>query len=210
MDAAADASNPFSTRHVRPGRLAYRFAAAGDVREVASLVRRLEQQEWHGEIIGPHGAGKSTLLCALGTALEQAGHPVRLVSLGGGKPTPPTSELVGGADEERLLLLDGWEQLGWLARRALLAASRKPTKQKPASPIHGLVVTAHRPSGLPLLYEARPSLEIVQELVRELLENAGPARIVESDVEQAFTRCDGNLREVFFRLYDLHEQRRAP
>jgi hypothetical protein len=49
---------------------------------------------------------------------------------------------------------------------------------------------------------------LAQQLV-DFLGQHGPTPISPADVEASFARQQGNLREVFFELYDLHEQHRA-
>ncbi len=66
---AAAQSNPFSTRFVRPGALAYRFPPG---ESAATLVERLAASGWRGQIVGPHGSGKSTLVAALGETLPRS------------------------------------------------------------------------------------------------------------------------------------------
>jgi ABC-type phosphonate transport system ATPase subunit len=73
-DAAPDcAVNAFSTRRIRPGQLAYRFA---DGLSLETLVLRLETHGYWGEIVGPHGSGKSTLLEHLLPLCEDRGKVV--------------------------------------------------------------------------------------------------------------------------------------
>ena len=59
--------NPFSTRFVEPGAIAYRFPNADGL---AALVRRLDETGGWGQLVGPHGSGKSTLLASLLPALR--------------------------------------------------------------------------------------------------------------------------------------------
>jgi hypothetical protein len=64
------AENPFSTRHVRPGAIAYQFPPG---KSADRLVQRLGENNWQGQIVGPHGSGKSALMAALKAAIEQSG-----------------------------------------------------------------------------------------------------------------------------------------
>src|SRR5258707_1037455 len=80
------ASNPFSTRFVRPGAIPYQFPE----RVTAdSLVEQLRSQNCRGAIIGPHGTGKSTLLATLIPAIENAGCKVRSIALHDGQRKLP-------------------------------------------------------------------------------------------------------------------------
>ena len=62
VDDSSYAKNPFSTRHVRPGAIGYRFPAG---KSAAVLIARLEKNDWQGQIVGPHGSGKSALVATL-------------------------------------------------------------------------------------------------------------------------------------------------
>ncbi|MEX0818775.1 MAG: hypothetical protein WD070_04250, partial [Pirellulaceae bacterium] len=75
--------NPFSTAAVRPGAIEYQF---GDDISAAALVSRLQENQWRGEIVGPHGSGKSTLLRTLFPLIEAAGRQVHHHVV---KPTAP-------------------------------------------------------------------------------------------------------------------------
>ena len=79
-------SNPFSTRRVRPGAIAYCFPEGVDVE---TLLARLHENGWRGEIVGPHGSGKSALLATLMPAIEQrarASRPSSCTTANGGCP----------------------------------------------------------------------------------------------------------------------------
>ena len=66
----AAASNPFSTRYIRPGAIVYQFAE-GD--SAAAMIDRLTACGGRAQIIGPHGSGKSTLVATLIESLRQSG-----------------------------------------------------------------------------------------------------------------------------------------
>src|SRR5262245_47452345 len=78
--------NPFAVSAVRPGALRYHFL---DDMAVEELVGWLEDDQWRGQIIGPHGSGKSTLLAALAPHLEAAGRRVLFYTLRDGQRTLP-------------------------------------------------------------------------------------------------------------------------
>ena len=96
------------------------------------------------------------------------------------------------------MIVDGYEQLGWWARRKL---HRQCERRK-----WGLVVTAHAPVGLPTLATTGTTPELAQALVERLLPGDGPISV--ADVAERFARHGGNLREILFDLYDLYEARR--
>jgi hypothetical protein len=57
------ASNPFSTRFIRPGATTYRFPSGVSAATLAEEF--LAQHEGRAAIVGPHGSGKTSLLYAL-------------------------------------------------------------------------------------------------------------------------------------------------
>jgi hypothetical protein len=186
--------NPFATRFVRPGALPYRFPPG---ESAASLVARLAQQQWRGEIVGPHGVGKSTLLATLIPVLAAAGRRVVSVALHGGERTlPPSLANWSSWNDLTLLVIDGYEQLSWWSR-VVLAVRRGITRA-------GLLVTTHRSCRLPLLVQLQPRVELACELVRAL--GVMPEEINDATVAATFSACQGNVRETMFQLYD-HYQR---
>ena len=164
------------------------------------LLGRLEQNAWCGEIVGPHGSGKSALLATLIPALERAGKRTCLVELHDGQRRLPVDlrsapELQGDA----VVIVDGYEQLGALARFRLRRFRRRRRL--------GLVVTAHAPVGFPELFRTATNIELARRIVATLLDEH-PSVIPPEDVAAAFSRHDGDMRETLFELYDLYEQRR--
>jgi hypothetical protein len=194
-------SNPFSTRFVRPGSMPFYFPQ-GVSAEV--LVDRLKQHDWRGAIAGPHGSGKSTLLEALVPVIERAGWQVRRVSLHDGERRLPNDFVWPKSGEPAgVVVVDGYEQLGWWARRKLNAAVRKAG--------WGLLATVHSlPArfGLPEVYRVEPTMEAFQLVVDHLLA-AQNTSIRPEDVAAALHAHPHNLREALFALYDLVEHRRS-
>ena len=87
-----------------------------------SLVTRLEEQRWWGQIVGPHGVGKSTLLHALAEHRKRAGRNLVWCTLRAGQRQLPGELLHPAArmwPANTLVIVDGYEQLGWLARTRL-------------------------------------------------------------------------------------------
>lgn len=194
-------SNPFATRFVRPGAIPFEFPPGLDARR---LLARLEAQGWRGAIVGPHGSGKSTLLAALLAELRNAGHSVAAVSLHEGQrrlgPCTPLLERPDGDRRQTLLAIDGYEQLGLVSRWLVQRQCRRRDI--------GLLVTTHRPSGLPTLFETRPTAELAARLADRLLGGHAPPSWPQA-VERSFQAHRGNLREVLFDLYDLYESQRT-
>ena len=196
MTSSLPGTNPFATRYTRPGSLRFRFPAGEDE---ATLVARLRASGWRGQIVGPHGSGKSTLLAALVPALETAGRRVRFIVLHEGErrlnfARADWNELTAAS----LLIVDGYEQLGRLARWRVDFRCRQRGC--------GLLLTTHRDLGLPTLFTTDPRLDLAIELAREL---AGGQAIRDADVEAVWTKRHGNIREMLFDLYDLFELRRG-
>jgi energy-coupling factor transporter ATP-binding protein EcfA2 len=214
-------TNPFATRWTRPGALPY---LGGDSATPAELVERLKHHEWHGAIVGPHGSGKSTLLAMLIGALADAGRRVTLVQLHDGQrrlpraPQDPTCHgrpgrvfdaasptPVGRVFDPtchgrlgRVLAIDGYEQLSRWQRWRIRRQCRRQRC--------GLLVTSHRECSLPVLVQTRPTLDIVEQLIAEHLPPHG-GRITGTDIQTAWNRHGGNVREVFFELYNVFERR---
>ena len=190
--------NPFSSRATRPGAFPYRFLNG---KGSESLIADLRQNGWWGEILGPHGSGKSTLICSLLAPLRAAGKTVRQYTLHSGeKRIPIAGNDLKAWDSSTLVVIDGYEQLGGWNRATL----KKICRQQQA----GLLVTAHHTVGLPALYTTAVTLDLAHDLVRQLLP-AACQLISDKDVVNSFERWQGNLREVFFELYDQYEARRT-
>jgi hypothetical protein len=194
--AAGETENPFCSRRVRPGAIAYQFPPGLSAQ---GLVERLRENGWEGEIVGPHGSGKSALLATLISAIRQAGKPVVLIELHDGQRRLPRNvwqdaSLAPGS----LLVIDGYEQLGRWSQLSVRRRSRRRNV--------GLLVTVHRSSGFAPLFHTAVDLGLTQHLVDRLAGDTA-ALVVPDEIEKAFSRHGGNLREVFFDLYDLHEAR---
>ena len=187
--------NPFSTRRTRPGAMPFIFPAGQDA---DTLIARLRDNCWRGEILGPHGAGKSALLATLIPAIERAGRRPTLIELHDGQRRLPHifSEAVGPTT---LLIVDGCEQLGRWRRWRLTRLCRRRGC--------GLLVTAHAFVGLPQLYRNSVTPEMAAAVVRRLMAG-GSAAFSAAEVTDCLVRRGGNLRETLFDLYDLFEQRR--
>jgi hypothetical protein len=190
--------NPFSTRRTRPGATPFLFASGQDAE---TLVQRLRQSGWRGEIVGPHGSGKSALLAALIPTLELAGRHVVLVQLHDGQRRLPADFLHAVAETPATLpIVDGYEQLSRWRRWRLGRLCRRRG--------WGLLVTAHASVGLPQLCRTAATPELAAQVVGQLLaQRDWPFAAAELD--ECFARRNGNLREVLFDLYDLCERRRS-
>ena len=188
-------SNPFASCYVRPGSLPYVFPS-GITADV--LVDRLRQHGWRGQITGPHGSGKSTLLQTLLPALEAAGRLVEYYPLHPGAATLGSLRRSSARwNGDTQVVIDGYEQLGWLRQQQV----RWTCLARGA----GLLVTAHRPLRLPVLWQTEVSLALTSQIVQRLLAGRSRSGVTEEAVAQAFAAQRGNLREVLFALYDRWE-----
>lgn len=197
MCAASEtpASNPFSTRFVRPGALPYQFPPKVSP-EV--LVARLRQNRGEGQIVGPHGSGKSTLLASLREPLLRGGCSSLTFSLRDGQRRLPLDWRKQVARcGARLVIVDGCEQLSFWSRALLKWHCRRNG--------WGLLITTHRDLGLATLFETGTSVELAQQLAAVLL--AGDERRITSQmVAESFRSAGGDMRETLFDLYDRYEQ----
>ena len=198
-----DRPNPFSTRFVRPGAVEYVFSEGEGARR---MVARLKDAAWRGQIVGPHGSGKSALLATLVPVIQEAEMNPLLVELHNGQRRLPVApERLALERGRSLLIVDGYEQLGRWYRFRLGRFCRWRGI--------GLLITSHRPMGLPTLHRTSPTVELVRAVVEKLLadercEDASLARPNTTEIQTAFARHGGDVRETLFELYDLYEQRR--
>jgi hypothetical protein len=181
--------NPFSTRFVTPGAIPFHFAPAGGPN---AIVARLHETGGRGQVVGPHGSGKSTLVAGLLPALaDWTVYQVRLNTTH--RELPPW--VWDAPPATGLLVLDGFEQLGFLTRRRL-------KRHWP-----GLVVTAHGSMGLPDLVRTDVTPETAEHVIRSLVPPGGEWVLDGFDVVARLRRHRGSLREVLFELYDRWEAR---
>jgi hypothetical protein len=187
-------TNPFSARRLRPGTIDFLFPPG---QTVGMLIESLRASGWRGQIVGPHGSGKTTLLCSLAQPLAEAGRRVWQCALHDGRRRMPRG-WTAAARRERVnfIVVDGYEQLGRLARAELRAICRWFD--------WGLLVTAHDDVGFPVLFRTRATLDVAKAVVEQLLAD-GQATISEDCIARHFETCGGDVRETLFSLYDEYE-----
>ena len=192
---------------------------ASQVPTLEELVRRFQLLSNMAAIVGPHGVGKSTLLehlvpmlgnvfyrrDASGKEWSSGDVPARVVWISLRRRT----SVVLRQDlwhHNRLLVVDGLEQLNWLRRILFVGQVRRRKMQ--------LLVTAHRPVfGLPTLLSMCGRLERVQQLVEFRLVSAAvpPEQLVklldQTLIHRIHAEERGNIREIFMRLYDVYQSR---
>lgn len=204
---AVPCGNPFSTRWTRPGALPY-LLPEGETWK--GMLERLSVAGWRGQVVGPHGSGKSTLLASLRRELTDRGVQSELVMLrNGGRAEPglwrticrrPLVPSPGSPHAPSVvLLLDGAEQLSRPARLLLSAACRLRR--------WGLVVTTHCDLGWPVLAWTVPSVAMAERIVDQL-QTGRTSRVTPAQTAASFARHQGDLREMLFTLYELHEAQR--
>jgi hypothetical protein len=204
-------TNPFSTRFVKPGAIQYCFGPRGDVADgdmaggdVDRVIERLRADGWRGAIVGPHGSGKSTLLATLIPAFQRLDINVRFVALHDRQKKLPAKFLSKDRlGKQLLVIVDGYEQLSRWRRWRLASCCRRRR--------WGLLITAHSEqaiSKLPIIFRTAPDLKTVQHLIDCVLPSSDGV-IQSADVAAAFHQHRGNVREVFFALYDVVQQRRS-
>lgn len=208
-------SNPFATRFIAPGRIAW--VGASDFFD--RLESRWQALRCRAAIVGPHGSGKSTLLEHLvprvGTIVfrrDALGNRLSASSLAGARGGPPTvwlqlrkteprSMVIPWHElcEGRLLVVDGYEQLNrW--RRATLVTR---TWWRGVA----LLVTSHRRTLLPTLCELSVTSDIARQIIARLTaEQADLPQPSDEEISRRLRAQSGNLREVLMDLYDRVEE----
>ncbi len=186
-------ANPFTTRQTRVGRLPP-LDAAGRPLDVAGLLADIGRQGAAG-IEGPHGTGKSTLLAALAAAA--GGRQARVWRLDRRRDAWAVAWALLGIPAGGLVCLDGWEAIGGLGRWTIRFLARRRGV--------ALVVTSHRPTGLPLVIRTAGSLRLLEAIVGRLPSAGG--LIDRADLAAACQAQAGNLREALLDLYDRFEAR---
>lgn len=194
-----NAVNPFATRFTRPGRIPPIDHAARPI-DIERIHRQLVARG-HAAIVGPHGSGKSTLLAHVFESLRCRGENPRWLRLRSWGDAPRLLWAVARARPGATVCVDSWECVvglpGWIARAWACARGCR------------LLVTSHRPAGFPVLVECRPTPVVLASLLRHLpgYDEWYGRTIRADDVEDAFTRHHGDIREALFDLYDRFESR---
>jgi hypothetical protein len=187
-------TNPFSTRFTRPGMLPP-LDDEGVPVDVGRLLTGLHPGG--AAIEGPHGHGKTNLLHAVLAAAVVAGRPTSFLRVGSRGWAWRALSMIGLARPGTVVGIDGWEllpaRLAGLLRVA--AACRQAT----------IVATTHGPARMPVLARCETSPRLLAAIVDRLPAHGGC--IAEADIDEAFHRHDGNVREALYDLYDRFERR---
>jgi hypothetical protein len=190
--------NPFASHRTRPGAMPFWFPAGVSAE---SLADDLAAHQFRGQIVGPHGSGKSTLLATLLTELHRRGLQTHAIALHDGQRRLPDGFLNRTDLDARLVIIvDGYEQLAFLERAKLRwRCWRRGT---------GLLITTHAAAfRFPKLLTLRPCHGLAASLFNRLMSGFQPL-VAEHAAVASFSRHNGNLREVWFDLYDQYERNR--
>jgi hypothetical protein len=174
--------NPFCAARFAPGVLPW-------IGDLDPLVARACVPGARLQILGPHGSGKSTLLVHLARNAKLRGW--NTLSLRGSHGLSALFSAERASGKPLVVFADEAEELG----AARLTLVRAWCRMHRAS----LVVTAHRDLGLETLCERAVDAPLVRRLVDDLLDGHPPITV---EVDDLLRRHHGNLREIFFDLYD--------
>jgi hypothetical protein len=188
-------SNPFATRHTRPGAVPP-LDPTGAPLDVGVVLVALERHR-RVAIVGPHGTGKSTLLAALADTLAADRRPAEVVRLRRLRDALLLLGAVGRGADDATLLVDGWERLGRPMALFITAIARLRGRR--------MVVTTHRANGMPVAVRTAGTLRLLTAIVARLPDH--DALITGDDLSDAFARHGENLRDALGDLYDRYELR---
>ncbi len=189
-------SNPFSTRFTRPGSIAP-LDASGQPVDLVPLTDRLPGPGGCVAITGPHGHGKTSLLVAILAEAGVRGRRTMLVRVGASSDAWRVLTVLARTAPATVVGIDGWDRIA----SACLPVLRLVAWCRGAS----LLVTTHRLDGLPILARCETTLGLLTAIVARLPHHGG--LIDATDLEDAFRRHGGNVREALYDLYDRFERR---
>jgi len=194
--------NPFSTRFVRPGAIAYRRVDHGTLDELA--VDFFGRCGGWAAIIGPHGTGKSTLIASLKEKLAERS---QVFAHRFSTTDRKFRELWMEAKhwtQGNVIVVDGYEQMSIYSRWRLgILARRRKTC---------LLITAHQEyRALNTLW--RTSVDEEQaKVIRNVLLSNRPDLLQSHDLEIAWRAArqshPTDLRETLMSMYDWVEEQK--
>ncbi len=191
-------SNPFRSANIRPGANAFVFSNEA---VWPQLLEQLKAEQFC-EIVGGHGTGKSTLLHQIIRVCESWDWIVHKHVVDGRRtsaqlslPLSPTQP----ADNNREVLrtIDGFEQLSRRQRRDIRQHCERYGER--------LLITAHASEGGTLLHKTHVDLSIAQRVLESIAQREGRSLCVDDlSLTKLLRKHEGNLREVFFALFDVY------
>ncbi len=190
--------NPFASCRVES--LRYRFPGF----DFASQISQLEKLNWRAQILGPHGSGKTTLLLEAyehRKNFQGERHKCRcwFISRDPNEQFDQWQSFCRDCTPEDIVFVDGIERLSWLKRMQILG--RLPTQLTKGGFLpRSIVVTTHRNLGLPTWVRSQTTPALLQELLLELNPSADLSML--NQAQQILAAQNGNIREVFWQLYD--------
>ena len=188
--------NPFRAERVQSVR--FRFDSVENGFTLPDLLARLEAMQWRGAIVGPQGSGKTTLLEELEPHFAARNWQICRLRLSREEPRFAPGlldELSARLTSQHMILLDGAEQLNGFTWRRFERLSRRAA---------GLIITSHRTGLLPTLVQCHTSPQLLRDILDELL--GDDAARWHDEVNELWTRHQGNLRSALRQLYDIHAE----
>ncbi|MBT8036654.1 MAG: hypothetical protein KJO21_03825 [Verrucomicrobiae bacterium] len=181
--------NPFATDRVE--RLLTFNPAWADT-SWPSIETRWQKLGRRATLTGRHGSGKTTFLDAWKKRLHQDGHESLDLFLNRENSTlDPKSWQALAHCIGKTIILDGEEQLSWIARRKFYALTRDA---------HALLVTRHRASKLPCLLHLDPAISLLDRCVQALAPDHYDA--LRTHFPSWWHQTRGNIRESLLLCYD--------
>ena len=200
------APNPFSAKRLRPGVIPFLFPPDMDW---SKLDRRLGENRYRGQIVGPHGTGKSTLFADWKARLARQGWNVVTIRMHGALDRQQRRQdllklvssllSVNPPRPNTIVFIDGYEQLARWQRVCVQSWLRIRAA--------GLVVTTHDDLGLPTLFRTQSNVELAGQVADRIAHaaNVGAVAPPAEVVDRLWNEHSGDIRETLFSLYDWYE-----
>jgi GTPase SAR1 family protein len=158
-------------------------------------MKRLTALRYRASVVGPKGSGKTTFLRDLKPRLEAKGFSITTLRLSANDKRHSRlllKRIVGRTTPDRIVMIDGAEQLSGLSRFVLKMLTAKAG---------GLIVTSHVKSSAPPLIECSTSVELLDDIIQNLLGDR-PYTFRET-AHALFEKHNDNIRDTLRALYDL-------
>ena len=179
--------NPFTSRRVEA--LPFEWVYTSE----SEMLSRVEKLNYRAAIVGAKGTGKTTLLEYLQKTFTEKGFDVRLVRLCEENRIINFDEWKKATNmlsQKSIILLDGLEQLPYIRWLHFKFATRNAL---------GLIATTHNEGRLPTLVNHITTPELLKTLLSKLIDTTN---IENSKLQSLFQKHNGNIRNIFFEMYD--------